>query len=200
MIYLIKRILPLSLLLIILFACKKEERIPKATIIINTNIPSKSYNSMIFGRFLEHFIRQIYGGVFEPGSPLSDEKGFRTDVIEALRELKVPVIRWPGGCFVDAYHWEKGVGPDREAYGDLRWGVIEPNTFGTDEFVELCRRLDGKFDAIMLSGDSPDASNDIEHPDRVNPEKIRLNFTDGVTCLPPHSLTIVHLNTASISK
>ncbi len=58
-----------------------------------------------------------------------------------MKELKVPVIRWPGGCFVDAYHWQKGVGADREPYGDFRWGVIEPNTFGTDEFVEFCRRL-----------------------------------------------------------
>jgi alpha-N-arabinofuranosidase len=58
-----------------------------------------------------------------------------------LKQLKVPVIRWPGGCFVDAYHWQKGVGKNRESYGDFRWGVIEPNTFGTDEFVELCRRL-----------------------------------------------------------
>ena len=59
---------------------------------------------MIFGGFLEHFGKQIYGGVFDPGSPLSNEKGFRTDVIDALNELKVPIIRWPGGCFVDGYH------------------------------------------------------------------------------------------------
>lgn len=96
---------------------------------------------MIFGGFLEHFDRQIYGGVFEPGSPLSDKNGFRTDVVAALKELKVPVVRWPGGCFVDAYHWQKGVGKKREPYGDFRWGVIESNSFGTDEFVELCRRI-----------------------------------------------------------
>jgi len=96
---------------------------------------------MIFGGFIEHFDNQIYGGVFEPGSPLADEKGFRLDVLQAIRELKTPVIRWPGGCFVDSYHWLKGVGPDREPYGDPRWGVIEPNTFGTHEFVELCRRV-----------------------------------------------------------
>ena len=99
---------------------------------------------MVFGGFLEHFDNQIYGGVFEPGSSLADEAGFRMDVLEALKELKVPVIRWPGGCFVDAYHWKKGVGPEREPYGDFRWGVIEPNTFGTHEFVELCRRLDAE--------------------------------------------------------
>ncbi len=116
-----------------------EER--NVVITIDSDAPAKPYDPMIFGGFLEHFDNQIYGGVFEPGSPLADEQGFRLDVIEALKELKVPVIRWPGGCFVDAYHWRKGVGPEREPYGDPRWGVTEPNTFGTHEFVELCRRI-----------------------------------------------------------
>ena len=91
---------------------------------------------MIFGHFLEHFHRQIYGGVFDPGSHLADENGFRRDVIEALRKLKTPVIRWPGGCFVSAYPWKKGVG-QRVPYYDKAWRVEEPNTFGTDEFVRL---------------------------------------------------------------
>lgn len=114
---------------------------PQAIVTINADAPSVVYSRMIFGGLLEHFDNQIYGGVFDPGSPLADKQGFRTDVIAALRELKVPVIRWPGGCFVDSYHWQKGVGKNRGASGDPRWGVIEPNTFGTDEFIELCRRL-----------------------------------------------------------
>jgi len=114
---------------------------PQAIVTINTDAPSLAYSRMIFGGFLEHFDNQIYGGVFEPGSPLADKEGFRQDVIKALKELKVPVIRWPGGCFVDSYHWQKGVGKKREPYGDFRWGVIEPNAFGTDEFIELCRRV-----------------------------------------------------------
>ena len=92
---------------------------------------------MIFGGFLEHFGDQVYGGVFDPGSPLSNDRGFRLDVAEALRELKVPVVRWPGGCYVSGYHWENGVGKDRKPTDDMAWGVVEPNTFGTDEFVEL---------------------------------------------------------------
>ncbi len=116
----------------------------KASITINTDVEAKPYNPMIFGGFLEHFGKQIYGGVFDPGSPLSDDKGFRTDVIEALNELKVPVIRWPGGCFVDGYHWINGVGDNRKPTDDVRWGVIEPNTFGTHEFVELCKLLDAE--------------------------------------------------------
>ena len=113
----------------------------KTIVTIDTDAPSKSYSPMIFGGFLEHFDHQIYGGVFEPGSPLSDNAGFRKDVIAALRELKVPVVRWPGGCYVSGYHWEAGVGKERKPTDDMAWGVIEPNTFGTDEFVELCRRL-----------------------------------------------------------
>ncbi len=95
---------------------------------------------MIFGHFLEHFHRQVYGGVYDPGSRLSDENGFRRDVIEALRKIKTPVIRWPGGCFVSAYPWKKGVG-QRLPYYDKAWRVEEPNTFGTDEFIALCREV-----------------------------------------------------------
>jgi alpha-L-arabinofuranosidase len=84
---------------------------------------------------------QVYGGIFEPGSPLSDENGFRRDVIEALKELRTPVVRWPGGCFVSGYHWESGVGKERKPTDDMAWGVKEPNTFGTDEYVKLCRLL-----------------------------------------------------------
>jgi alpha-L-arabinofuranosidase len=99
------------------------------------------FNRMIFGQFLEHFHRQVYGGVFDPGSPLSDENGFRVDVVDALRELKVPIVRWPGGCFASAYHWEDGVGRDRQPSFDKAWGVEDANTFGTDEFVKWCRLI-----------------------------------------------------------
>ena len=72
---------------------------------------------MIFGGFLEHFGKQIYGGIYDPRSPLSDNEGFRVDVIDALNELEVPIIRWPGGCFVDGYHWINGVGDNRQPRG-----------------------------------------------------------------------------------
>jgi len=96
---------------------------------------------MIFGQFIEHFHRQIYGGIFEPGSPLADKRGFRKDVIEVLRELRIPIVRWPGGCFASAYHWKKGVGPQRTPAYDKAWKVEDPNTFGTDEFVLWCREI-----------------------------------------------------------
>ncbi|MGI6315234.1 MAG: alpha-L-arabinofuranosidase C-terminal domain-containing protein [Christensenellales bacterium] len=96
---------------------------------------------MIYGHFLEHFHRQIYGGVFDPGNPLSDGDGFRTDVLDALRKIRVPVIRWPGGCFVSSYDWKEGVGLDRRPVFDKAWRVEEPNTFGTDEFALLCEKI-----------------------------------------------------------
>ena len=99
------------------------------------------YSPMIFGQFIEHHDRQVYGGLFWPGHPLSDEDGFRKDVIEALREIKVPIVRWPGGCFVSAYHWKYGVGPKRQPMWDKAWEVEDPNTFGTDEYVKWCRKV-----------------------------------------------------------
>jgi alpha-L-arabinofuranosidase len=103
--------------------------------------PTVRYSRHIFGGFIEHFHRQVYGGIFEPGSPLADERGFRLDVLEALSELRIPNVRWPGGCFVSAYHWVDGVGPDRVPAYDRAWRVTEPHTFGTDEFLEWCGRL-----------------------------------------------------------
>ncbi len=99
------------------------------------------YGRRVFGGFLEHFEGQVYGGVYDPGSPLADAEGYRTDVIEALRALRLAVVRWPGGCFASGYHWRDGVGPDRRPVPDPVWGVVDRNTFGTDEFVEWCRRV-----------------------------------------------------------
>ena len=103
-------------------------------------VPQK-YNPMIFGHFIEHFHTQVYGGIFDPGNPLSDEDGFRTDVMDALREIKAPIVRWPGGCFVSTYHWMGGVGKERVPVFDKSWGVEDPNTFGTDEYVKWCRKI-----------------------------------------------------------
>ena len=96
---------------------------------------------MIFGHFIEHFHRQIYGGVYDPESPFADEDGFRTDVLEAMRRIRVPILRWPGGCFVSSYHWRDGVGEERTPSFDKAWRVEDPNTFGTDEYIKLCRKI-----------------------------------------------------------
>src|SRR6266568_5774991 len=97
----------------------------------------------IFGGFIEHLGRCIYGGVYEPGSPMSDARGFRTDVLDKARALQMPLLRWPGGNFVSNYHWTDGVGPaeKRPRRLELAWHDEEPNTFGTDEFMEYCQAL-----------------------------------------------------------
>src|SRR5215510_7731029 len=95
----------------------------------------------ILGGFAEHLGRCVYGGIYDEGSPLADERGFRKDVIEAVRRLRPPVLRWPGGNFVSGYHWTDGIGPKdaRPRRIELAWGSEESNRFGTDEFIEYCR-------------------------------------------------------------
>ncbi len=109
----------------------------------------------IFGGFAEHLGRCIYGGIYEPGSPLADEQGFRTDVMEALRRLRLPVIRYPGGNFVSGYRWRDGVGPlsDRPVRTELAWHDIETNQFGTNEFITFCRILNTEPYFVVNCGD-----------------------------------------------
>jgi alpha-N-arabinofuranosidase len=97
----------------------------------------------VFGGFVEHLGRCINGGLFDEGSPLSDGRGFRRDVLALLKPLRVPVLRWPGGNFASNYHWKDGVGPrsERPARVELAWGGVEPNHFGTDEFLAYCAEL-----------------------------------------------------------
>ena len=100
-------------------------------------------NRQVYGYLVEHVGRCVYGGIYEEGSPLSDESGFRKDVLEALKRARCPVLRWPGGNFTSFYHWEDGVGPkeSRPTKYDLAWRVDESNRFGTDEFVQYCRAV-----------------------------------------------------------
>ena len=113
----------------------------EATCHIRTRHVLSQRSSMIFGHFIEHFHRQIYGGLYDPGSVFADEDGLRKDVLAAMSRIRVPIIRWPGGCFVSAYHWMDGVGPSRQPSFDKAWRVEEPNAFGTDEYVRFCRKI-----------------------------------------------------------
>ncbi len=110
-------------------------------IICSRNQAAGTADRMIYGHFLEHFHRQIYGGVYDPYSSFADEDGFREDVLSALRRIRAPIVRWPGGCFVSAYNWKYGVGKNRIATYDKAWRVEESNRFGTDEFIKLCRKI-----------------------------------------------------------
>jgi alpha-N-arabinofuranosidase len=97
----------------------------------------------VFGGFVEHLGRCVYGGLYDEHSSHSDEHGFRGDVLDLLRELRVSVLRWPGGNFVSNYHWTDGIGPraERPARQELAWGDVESNRFGTDEFLHYCAEL-----------------------------------------------------------
>ncbi len=101
-----------------------------------------SIDPNIFGHFIEHLGRCIYPGIWVgKGSSIPNEDGLRKDVVQAFKSIGAPIIRWPGGCFADAYHWENGIGPvERRPRGiNIWWGGGESNEFGTDEFIHLCR-------------------------------------------------------------
>ncbi len=114
-----------------------------ALIKLDTDRVRGRVNRLIYGNFIEHLGRCIYGGVYEEGSPLSDQDSFRTDVLEAARGMGVSILRWPGGNFVSDYDWRDGVGPkdERPRRFDTAWFAEESNRFGTDEFVAYCRKL-----------------------------------------------------------
>jgi alpha-N-arabinofuranosidase len=107
-------------------------------------------NRRIFGSLVEHMGRGVYGGLFEPGHPSSDEDGLRTDVLDLVRELGVSIVRYPGGNFVSGYRWEDGVGPvsQRKPRRDRAWRSIEPNTFGLEEFARWSAKAGAE---IMLA-------------------------------------------------
>ncbi len=116
------------------------------SIIINSDIEKGKINKNIYGHFAEHLGRCIYEGIWVgEDSSIPNTKGIRNDVLQALKNLNIPVLRWPGGCFADEYHWKDGVGPreNRKRMVNTHWGgVVENNHFGTHEFMLLCELLD----------------------------------------------------------
>ena len=116
-----------------------------AKLIINREESIGTIQPELYGHFSEHLGRCIYEGLYVgEDSEIPNVNGMRTDVVEALKEIKVPVLRWPGGCFADEYHWKDGVGPKetRKKMINTHWGgVLEDNSFGTHEYFELCRQL-----------------------------------------------------------
>src|SRR5271157_336785 len=110
-------------------------------VFLDTRRTIASIDRNLFGSFLEHLGRAIYGGIYDPSSKLSDSNGFRKDVIEEIRGLAVPIIRYPGGNFVSGYNWLDGLGPkqERPRVLDKAWNSINTNQFGTDEFMMWCK-------------------------------------------------------------
>ena len=116
----------------------------KATLVIRSDQPKGIINRNIQGQFAEHLGRLIYEGLWVgEGSPIQNTRGLRNDVVGALKELRIPVLRWPGGCFADEYHWRDGIGPrdKRPMRPNASWGGQDTNAFGTHEFMDLCEML-----------------------------------------------------------
>ncbi len=115
----------------------------QARIKIDTDRRIGEVHPHLFGNFAEHLGRCIYGGIFEEGSPLSDSEGYRIDVMKAIRDLDVTILRWPGGNFVSGYDWRDGIGPrsQRKPRPEGAWGDVESNRFGTHEFLRYCEKI-----------------------------------------------------------
>jgi alpha-L-arabinofuranosidase len=116
---------------------------PVARIKIDVDRTIGQVDPLLFGNFAEHLGRMIYGGIYEEGSPLADADGFRKDVMQAVKDLGVSILRWPGGNFASGYNWQDGIGPkdQRPARLELAWADLETNRFGTDEFLRYAERI-----------------------------------------------------------
>jgi len=136
---------------------------------IDTARPGATINRHIFGQFAEHLGRGVYEGVWVgPDSSIPNTRGIRNDVVAALKAIKVPNVRWPGGCFADEYHWRNGIGPRdrRPATLNPNWGgVIEPNTFGTHEFMDFVQQIgaDAYLSINVGSGTPAEAADWLEY-------------------------------------
>lgn len=125
----------------IVFTASAQTRIT-----LNTDLAKTQINKHIYGHFAEHLGRCIYGGIYvgEANTKIPNTAGVRNDVIKALKDLKIPNLRWPGGCFADTYQWKDGIGPKakRPKMVNVWWGgVTEDNSFGTHDFLDLCERI-----------------------------------------------------------
>jgi alpha-N-arabinofuranosidase len=116
------------------------------TLTLHVDQAETKINKEVYGHFAEHLGRCIYGGIYVgEDSPIPNTRGFRNDVINALKEMQIPLLRWPGGCFADTYHWKDGVGlrENRPSIVNTHWGgVTEDNSFGTHEFLDFCELID----------------------------------------------------------
>lgn len=139
----------------------------KSRLIADRDFVISPLDRRIFGTFVEHMGRCVYGGIYEPDHPTADENGFRGDVMALTKELGPTIVRYPGGNFLSGYNWEDGVGPKdkRPVRRDLAWGSTETNRFGTNEFMDWCRAagVEPMF-AVNLGTRGPDAArNFIEY-------------------------------------
>lgn len=118
----------------------------KAQVIIDKEFLTGEVDKRLYGSFIEHLGRAVYEGIYQPESPFADEQGFRKDTMALVKELNVPIVRYPGGNFVSGYCWEDGVGPKdkRPSRVDLAWTVVESNQFGLNEFTDWCKQVNSQ--------------------------------------------------------
>ena len=145
----------------------------KATIKINVENTVSSIDKRIYGSFIEHLGRAVYGGIYDPGNERSDERGFRKDVMDLIKDMKVPIIRYPGGNFVSGYNWEDGTGPKelRPKKMELAWSSVETNEIGIDEFQEWAKDVNAEVMMAVNLGTrgADDARNLVEYCNSTAP-------------------------------
>ena len=141
--------------------------LPSARILLDTNRVIAPISPLIFSGFLEHMGRAVYEGIYDPASPHADERGFRRDVLDVLRQLNYRSIRYPGGNFLSGYQWRDGIGPrdQRPRRRDLAWKSIETNAFGTDEFLAFCKAINAQpmLGVNLGTGTVQDAADLVEY-------------------------------------
>lgn len=139
----------------------------KAQIIVNQHYTIGQIDRRIYGSFIEHLGRAVYGGIYEPGHGTADDQGFRQDVLALVKKLNVPIVRYPGGNFVSGYHWEDGTGDKRQRPKkmELAWQTIETNQMGIDEFQEWAKRAGSQVMMAVNLGTrgAEDARNCLEY-------------------------------------
>ncbi|MEE1314269.1 MAG: hypothetical protein UHS49_00680 [Faecalimonas sp.] len=139
----------------------------KVTVSVDKERAIGAISKNLFGSFLEHIGRAIYTGIYEPGHPLADEDGFRTDVLEMVKELGVPIVRYPGGNFVSGYRWQDGIGPreNRPRRLELAWKSVESNQVGIDEFAIWAKKAGCDIMAAVNMGTAgpQDAADMVEY-------------------------------------
>jgi len=140
---LVRNALILGVALLVIVATAQPVGAQKVELLVDASKPGAKIDRNIFGQFAEHLGHGIYDGIWVgPDSTIPNTRGIRNDVVAALKTIKVPNVRWPGGCFADEYHWRKGIGPQRAVTLNPNWGgVIEPNTFGTNEFMDFLDQI-----------------------------------------------------------
>ncbi|MUP37217.1 alpha-N-arabinofuranosidase [Labilibaculum euxinus] len=154
---------------ILLLSLISFSAIGQNTMTVHTDLAKTKINKEIYGHFAEHLGHCIYGGIYVgEDSQIPNVKGFREDVVGALLDMKIPLLRWPGGCFADTYHWKDGIGPrqQRPSMVNIHWGgVTEDNSFGTHEFLDFCKLIKAEpyINLNVGSGTVQEASEWVEY-------------------------------------